>query len=121
MVSLRRNHESDVPPIVPDHQLVRVIGEGAYGQVWLAMNNAGTRRAVKVVYRSRFQSSRPYERELNGVKKYEPLSRSNEGLVDILQVGQNDEGGYFYYVMELADDALASLPPASEPVQSDKA
>jgi hypothetical protein len=25
--------------------------------------------------------------------------------VDILQVGRNDEAGYFYYVMELADPA----------------
>ena len=37
--------------------------------------------------------------------KFEPVSRSHEGFVDILQVGRNDETGYFYYVMELADDA----------------
>ena len=30
---------------------------------------------------------------------------SNEGFIDILQIGRNDADGYFYYVMELADDA----------------
>lgn len=62
-------------------------------------------RAVKVVWREKFDSARPYEREFSGIKRFEPVSRSHEGLVDILQVGRNDEVGFFYYVMELADDA----------------
>src|SRR5207249_2288474 len=33
--------------------------------------------------------------------------RSHDGLVDILQVGRNDAAGYYYYVMELGDDAIA--------------
>jgi len=37
------------------------------------------------------------------MQKFEPISRSHEGFVDILQIGRNDEAGYFYYVMELAD------------------
>jgi serine/threonine protein kinase len=60
---------------------------------------------VKVVHRHLFQEDRPYEREFLGVQRFEPLSREDEGFVDILQTGRNDEGGYFYYVMELADDA----------------
>jgi serine/threonine protein kinase len=35
--------------------------------------------------------------------RFEPVSRLHDGLVDILQVGQNKEEAYFYYVMELAD------------------
>src|SRR5439155_26698660 len=31
----------------------------------------------------------------------------HESQVDILHVGRNDGAGYFYYVMELADDARA--------------
>ena len=50
-----------------------------------------------------FADERPYEREFNGIQKFEPLSRSHEGFVDVLQIGRNDEEGYFYYVMELAD------------------
>jgi WD40 repeat protein len=89
---------------IPDHELIRCIGRGSYGEIWLARNVIGTYRAVKVVYRSTFEKSHPYEREFNGIKKFEPVSRSHDGFVDILQVGRNDEAGYFYYVMELADD-----------------
>jgi WD40 repeat protein len=64
-------------------------------------------RAIKIIHRSRFSDARPYEREFTGIQKYEPLSRSSEGLVDVLQIGRNDLAGYFYYVMELADDAGA--------------
>jgi serine/threonine protein kinase len=40
------------------------------------------------------------------VLKFEPLSRLHDGLVDILQVGRSEAGGYFYYVMEVADDII---------------
>jgi WD40 repeat protein len=92
-------------PVIPDHRLLQRIGRGAYGEVWLGENAFGTRRAIKVVYRDRFGDARPYERELNGIREYEPISRGHEGLVDILQVGHNATAGWFYYVMELADDA----------------
>ena len=65
----------------------------------------GAYRAVKIVYRANFEEAGPYEREFAGIKRFEPISRSSEGLVDILHVGQNDAEGYFYYVMELADNA----------------
>ena len=93
------------PPDVPDHALLRVIGEGSYGEVWLARNAVGTMRAVKVIQREKFDSDRPYEREFGGLQKYEPLSRSHEGLVDVLHLGRNNRAGYFFYVMELADAA----------------
>src|SRR4051812_39390671 len=91
------------PPTIADHVSLRKIGSGAYGDVWLARNALGTMRAVKIVYRARFEESRPYEREFNGILKYEPISRTHEGLVQVLHVGRNDEAGCFYYVMELAD------------------
>jgi hypothetical protein len=103
------------PPRVPDHELLRLIGSGSYGEVWLARNVLETYRAVKVVYRSRFSSARPYEREFHGMQNYEPVSRRHEGLVDILQIGRNDEAGFFYYVMELADDAEGGPPLAAPP------
>jgi serine/threonine protein kinase len=91
-------------PVVPDHELVREVGRGSYGEVWLARNMMGSFRAVKVVYRDSFDSERPYERELNGLQKFEPVSRSHPNLVSILHVGKNESGGYFYCVMEAADD-----------------
>src|SRR6185436_5708047 len=35
---------------------------------------------------------------------FEPISRTNDGLLDVLQAGRNDDAGYSYYVMELADN-----------------
>src|SRR5436190_745266 len=102
-------------PIIPDHTLLRPIGRGAYGEVWLARNIMGTPRAVKIVWRSQFESERPYEREFAGVQRYEPVSRTTGGLVHLLHVGRDDAAGYFYYVMELADDA--AVPTSKEGVQ----
>jgi WD40 repeat protein len=99
------------PPVVPDHTLLRPIGHGAYGEVWLARNVMGTYRAVKVIYRTD-KGDRAYEREFAGIQRYEPVSRSSGGLVHVLQVGRNDPAGYFYYVMELADPAEVNDPPA---------
>jgi tetratricopeptide (TPR) repeat protein len=86
--------------------MVCCIGQGSYGEVWLARNAVGTWRAVKVVYRHNFTDPKPYEREFSGIQSYEPISRTNEGLIDVLQIGRNDEEGYFYYVMELADSGV---------------
>jgi serine/threonine protein kinase len=90
---------------IAEHELVCPIASGAYGQVWLARSALGTYRAIKLVHRANFDHDRPFEREFAGIQRYEPISRSHEGLVDLLQVGRNDPEGYFYYVMELADDA----------------
>jgi WD40 repeat protein len=100
-----RAQDEGLPPLsIPDHQLLRCIGRGSYGEVWLARNTMGTYRAVKVVYRKSFADQRPFEREVSGIRKFEPISRSHEGFVDVLHVGINEEHGYFYYVMELGDD-----------------
>jgi len=103
-----RNSEPRAVPQVPDHELLRPIGRGAYGVVWLARNVVGTLRAVKVVYRQDFAEAHPFEREFHGLQKFEPVSRAHEGFVDLLQIGRNDAAGYFYYVMELADAAEVS-------------
>ena len=103
--SFMPDSETTSPPAVADHTLLRRIGVGSYGEVWLARNVLGTLRAVKLVFRHAFDSERPYEREFSGILKFEPVSRTHPGFVDILQVGRNDPAGYFYYVMELADDA----------------
>ena len=58
------------PPDIPDHQLLRLIGSGSYGQVWLARNVMGYFRAVKVIHRARFVDERPYEREFEGICRF---------------------------------------------------
>lgn len=96
------------PPPIPDHQIIACIGGGSYGEVWLARGITGALRAVKVVWRSRFTSERPYEREFHGIVRFEPISRSHPGVVNVLHVGRDDTAGCFFYVMELADDAAAA-------------
>jgi hypothetical protein len=102
-------------PGVPDHELLRQVGRGSYGEVWLARSVMGSFRAVKVVYRASFDSDRPYEREFGGLQKFEPVSRTHPGLVSILHIGRNTESGCFYCVMEVADDMVAGQ--AIEPDQ----
>ena len=100
-------------PSVPDHEMLRPIGQGAYGDVWLARSVGGRLRAVKVVWRHRFSSDRPYEREFNGIRAFEPISRSHPGVIHVLHLGRDEAAGFFYYVMELADPE-PGLPGAAE-------
>jgi hypothetical protein len=95
------------PPAIPHHHVVRPIGRGSYGEIWLARSLTGAWRAVKIVDRRRFEDQRSFDREFEGMASFEPVSREHEGFVDILHVGRSDDGGFFYYVMELADDAVS--------------
>src|SRR5439155_22937675 len=103
-------------PLVPEHELLKRLGGGSYGEVWVARNGLSECRAVKVIYRDKFEHDRPFEREFEGSRKFEPISRLHESQVDILHVGRNDAAGYFDYVMEVAGDA--SNPVTSELTKS---
>jgi serine/threonine protein kinase/formylglycine-generating enzyme required for sulfatase activity len=94
-------------PIIPDHEVLRKIGGGAYGEVWLARGVTGALRAVKVVWREDFEDERTFEREFEGILRFEPISRDHPGLVNVLHVGRSpDRKSFYYYVMELGDDML---------------
>jgi tetratricopeptide (TPR) repeat protein len=60
-------------------------------------------RALKIVRQDRHSSVESFEREFKGLQRFEPVSRTHDGLVDILAVGLLSDGAGFYYVMELAD------------------
>jgi serine/threonine protein kinase len=95
-----------IQPIVPDYELLRRIGRGAYGEVWLARNQAtGALRAAKIVWRHTFEDARPFQREFAGIQRFERISREHPSQLALFHIGRNEPAGYFYYVMELADQA----------------
>ena len=95
-------------PAIPDHEVLRKIGGGAYGEVWLARGVTGALRAVKVVWREDFEDARTFEREFEGILKFEPMSRDHPALVNILHVGRSPDGvSFYYYVMEIGDDVTS--------------
>lgn len=109
-VSKRARRPEGTQPEVPDHEILRAIGTGSYGEVWLARSATGAYRAVKVVWREDFEDERTFTREFEGILSYEPIARGIPGLVHILHVGQKaGELPYYYYVMELADDAYTGI------------
>jgi serine/threonine protein kinase len=103
--SMMQNQPSrEQRPAIPEHELLRLIGRGPGSEVWLARSSIGAFRAVKIVSTSATASIGSFHRELQDIRSSEAVSRLHDGLVDMLQVGGSAAAGYFYCVMELADD-----------------
>ena len=92
-----------------DWRLERVIGQGAYGVVYLAVGSSGERAAVKICRRDAVGDER-YERELRGAKLYRAIP-PQEGLVRMRELVETAWG--FYTVMDLADDEFDGSTEAS--------
>ena len=89
---------------IPDYRLLLKIGEGAFGQIWMGRDALGLHRAIKVIRYEDFKSLESYQAEYYGIRHYAPFSHKYEGLLEIHHVGIQKEEGYYYYVMDLADD-----------------
>lgn len=100
---MKRNPED--APRIADYELLRLIGRGSYGDVWLARGVTGVWRAIKIVWRDRFEDTGPFEREFKGLKEFAEISLGESIQLALLHVGRDETAGFFYYAMELADDA----------------
>ena len=96
--------ELEPVPDTPGYKLVPPpFAEGAYGKVWLARNRAGQWRALKVIYLAKFDGDpAPYEREYQGVQRYQAMANKHPGLLQVDFVSE-PKAGCFYYAMELGD------------------
>ena len=97
-----------ITPVIPDYELIRVIGKGSFGEVWVALDATGSPCALKIIYKG-VSEDQIFNKELEGVTSYLPISRSNLGLVTILHVGKDPKNEFYYYTMELADNANESV------------
>jgi hypothetical protein len=94
-------------PTVSDYDLLRRIGSGAYGDVWLARSQVtGALRAAKIVWRYTFEDGRLFQCEFAGILRFERISCEHPRQLALFHIGRNEPAGYFYYVIELANPIL---------------
>jgi WD40 repeat protein len=103
------------PPDIPDYELLRPVGRGAYGEVWLARHRVlATFSAVKIIRLHAegdpdvsAEERAAADRVLRGVTAYlQRLPPGRSPGIAVLHVGRDPAGRFFYYAMELADDAV---------------
>ena len=106
-----RSDDAGPRPQVPDFELIRPIGRGGFGQVWLAANRTtGQLRAVKVIpLRPAGRAGSAAEprsaagREIHSLTRLEAnLGRRHANLMAIHHVGKTEQ--FLFYVMTAADD-----------------
>jgi serine/threonine protein kinase len=98
-------------PSIPNFELIRPIGEGGFGVVWLARTVTGKLRAVKWIRKDHFQQAglsqvgaeTLFRLEFQGVERFEDLAASAPELISIFLIGWTKDKEAYYYVMPLAD------------------
>ena len=88
-------------PEIPNFEILRKIGEGGFGTVFLARKN-GAYCALKTVVAD------DAKKELAGLEKYAAIA-DRQNLAEIRERGIS--GGLLYYAMPLADPIDAAFPP----------
>jgi serine/threonine protein kinase len=97
--------------VLDGYRLLRPIGSGGFGVVWLAESEAtGDFHAVKIVD----SSAKALERELAAVRRFREFSRTirSPHLISVEHV--NTRGDALFYVLPLADGGPSSSPADSD-------
>jgi serine/threonine protein kinase len=104
----------DALPHVPDLELKRRIGQGGFGEVWLAANRAtGRLRAVKLIPLRSAGRADPAGREIVSLTHLEAQAGMHHvNLLSIHHVGKTDR--HLFYIMDLADDLSGGKPSCDE-------
>jgi serine/threonine protein kinase len=93
--------------------LIRSVGRGGFGEVWLASNRTtGHLRAVKVIPANRPDAVDAAGRESASLARLEPRLLRHPNLLAILHVGRTTDD--LFYVMEPADD-VSGGPASRDP------
>ena len=110
--------EPGVRPDVPDLDLIRPVGRGGFGEVWLARSRiTGHLRAVKLIPLRGLGTTDRAGREITSLTRLEAsLRRQHPHLLTIHHLGKTAD--HLFYVMDPADDVSgnpASADPAYRP------
>lgn len=90
------------PPYqIEGYQILREIGQGGYGVVYMVKTDADQYEALKVVSRDQFENETPFNREISAIRKYKKVCDRHPALIQIFHVKKDEDR--FFYVMPLAD------------------
>lgn len=96
-----QDHTAEAPPRVriPDHGVVKRIGRGRYGDVYLGRSVAG----------------QLLQREFSGTKRFEPIYRSHPRVAEILRIGRGPELDLGRTAAPARDGGPPWTPPRKRP------
>ncbi len=93
-------------PKIPNFTLLKECGHGASSHVWLAADDDGILRAVRLMDHDNPAGRERIETECRSIARYRNAANHHPNLLDILYIGRTSK--YLYYVTEPADNAAGS-------------
>lgn len=94
-------------PKIPNFTFLDVCGHGGTGTVWLAVDENGILRAVRIMDHTDPANRERIEAECRAIARYRNAADHHPNLLDILYIGRTAK--YLYYISEPADNAAESV------------
>ena len=96
-----------VKPKIPNFRLLKECGHGASSHVWLAVDDDGIFRAVRIMDHADPANRERIKVECHAIARYRNAADHHPNLLDILYIGRTAK--YLYYISEPADNAAESV------------